>query len=69
MDAEGKPMKKICLIVLLAAVAAGLFAQDIALNPPPAKLGVDVLDAIRMRAAARTFVKRDIPVADLSAIV
>jgi hypothetical protein len=62
-------MKKICLFVLLGVAAAGLFGQDIGLNQPPAKLGVDVLDAIRMRAAARAFVKKDLSAADLSAIV
>jgi hypothetical protein len=36
----------------------GLFAQDIALTKPPAKLGIDVVDAIKARAAAREFVKK-----------
>jgi hypothetical protein len=39
------------------------------LSKPPAKLGVDVLDAIRARAAARDFVQRDVSAADLSTIV
>lgn len=62
-------MKRGFLLILMTVIAAGLFAQDITLSKPPAKLGVDVLDAIKMRAAARTFVKKDVSVADLSAIV
>lgn len=62
-------MRKGFLVLTLALIAAALMAQDIQLSPPPAKLGVDVLDAIRMRAAARAFVKKDVSVADLSAIL
>ncbi len=62
-------MKKTLLILVLALSAAALFSQDITLSKPPAKLGVDVLDAIRARAAARAFVQRDVSVADLSTIV
>ena len=46
------------------AVCAGHHAQQAA-----GEAGLDVLDAIKMRAAARTFVKKDVSVADLSAIV
>jgi hypothetical protein len=62
-------MKRGLLLILMTTLAAGLFAQDIALSKPPAKLGIDVVDAIKSRAAARAFVKKDVPVADLSAIV
>ena len=62
-------MKRSLLIGLLSMIAAGLFAQDITLAKPPAKLGTDVLDAIRERTAARAFVQRDVPVADLSVIL
>jgi hypothetical protein len=62
-------MKKTLIIALLALLAFGVFAQDIALSKPPAKLGIDVLDAIRARAASRAFVKHDVSVADLSAMV
>jgi hypothetical protein len=62
-------MKKTLAIALLGLMAVGAFAQDIALSKPPAKLGLDVLDAIRGRAAARAFVKRDVSVADLSAVL
>ncbi len=53
----------------LLMMAASLFAQDITLQKPPAKLGTDLLDAIRQRTAARAFVQREVPLADLSAII
>ena len=62
-------MKRICLLPLFALFASALFAQDITLANPPAKLGIDVLEAIRTRSAARGFAKRDVSVADLSTIV
>lgn len=62
-------MRKSILLLVLALSAAFAFSQDIALSKAPAKLGVDVLDAIRARSAARVFVKGDLPLADLSAIV
>jgi Nitroreductase family len=62
-------MKRVLFLILMTVVAAGLFAQDITLGKPPSKLGIDVLDAIKTRAAAREFVKKDVSVADLSAIV
>ena len=62
-------MKKISVVLALALGAAALFGQDIALAKAPAKLGIDVLDAIRARAAARAFVKGDVPLADLSVVV
>jgi len=62
-------MKRRSLYVILSLIAAGLFAQDITLSRPPAKLGTDVLDAIRQRTAARAFVQREVPLADLSTIL
>ncbi len=62
-------MKKGFLVLVLAAFAALAFGQDIVLSKAPDKLGVDVLSAIRARAAARAFVKGEVPIADLSAIV
>ena len=62
-------MKNRVLVLVLALGAAVAFGQDIAVSAPPAKLGVDVLDAIRARVAARAFVKRDVTVADLSTVV
>jgi hypothetical protein len=62
-------MRKIYLLPLFALLGSVLFAQDITLAKPPAKLGIDLLDAIRTRTAARGFEKKDISVADLSMIV
>jgi len=62
-------MKRVLFLILMTVAAAGMFAQDIALSKPPSKLGIDVVDAIKTRAAAREFVKKDVSVADLSAIV
>jgi hypothetical protein len=62
-------MRRSYLLPLFALITSAMFAQDITLVKPPAKLGVDVLDAIRMRAAARAFVKKDLSVADLSTIM
>jgi nitroreductase len=50
-------------------VTTGLFAQDIPLKEPPAKIGMDLFDLIKARAAERTFVKRDVPISDLSSIL
>jgi nitroreductase len=62
-------MKTILSVVAFAAMAIALFAQDIPLKEPQAKVGMDLFDAIKARAAERNFVKRDIPVADLSTIL
>jgi len=47
----------------------GIFGQDIQLKQPPAKIGMDLFDLIKARAVERNFVKRDIPLADLSTIL
>ncbi|MFI5367613.1 MAG: hypothetical protein ACHQ1F_01235, partial [Spirochaetia bacterium] len=62
-------MKRVLFSILMTIAAFGLFAQDIALSKPPAKIGLDVVEAIKARSAAREFVKKDISPADLSAIV
>jgi nitroreductase len=62
-------MRKPFLIPALALAASVLFAQDVTLGKPPAKLGVDVLEAIRLRTAARVFVKKDVSAADLATIL
>ena len=62
-------MKKILAILAFAALTGALFAQDIPLKEPPAKLGIDLFDALKTRAAARSFANRDVSVADLSAIL
>ncbi|MGO9413430.1 MAG: nitroreductase family protein [Spirochaetia bacterium] len=62
-------MKRILSIVAFAAMTTGVFAQDIPLKDPQAKIGMDLFDLIKARAAERNFVKRDVPVADLSTIL
>jgi len=70
MPGGGDSSVKIILsIVVLAAVTIGVFGQDIQLKQPPARIGMDFFDLIKARAAERNFVKRDIPVADLSTIL
>ena len=62
-------MKKLSVLVFVVAFAAAAFAQDIQLKQPPGKIGADLFDAIKQRATARGFVKGEVPVADLSAIL
>jgi len=62
-------MKPIFAFVMLGALLAGASAQDISLPSPAARLGVDLVGAIQDRAVARTFVKKDLPQADLSTIL
>jgi len=62
-------MKRALILVLMTVIAGGVFAQDITLTKPADKLGLDVVDAIKARAAWREFVKKDVSVADLSTIV
>ncbi|HVO38435.1 MAG TPA: nitroreductase family protein [Spirochaetia bacterium] len=62
-------MNRILPLVIFAMVTAGLFGQDITLKEPQAKSGLDLLDAIKARAAERKFAKKDIPLADLSTIL
>ena len=62
-------MKRLAVLAVLVAFAAGAFAQDIQLKEPPGKIGADLFDAIKMRATARTFVRGEVPTADLSAIL
>jgi hypothetical protein len=56
-------------IVAFAAMTTAIFGQDIALGAPPARIGMDFFDLIKARAAERSFVKRDVPVSELSAIL
>jgi nitroreductase len=46
-----------------------VFAQDISLARPSAKAGVDLLSAIQNRRVSRTFVKKAVPLTDLSTIL
>jgi nitroreductase len=66
-------MKKL-LILMSATLLALLFggqvlAQDITLMEPQPKVGLDLLDVIKTRVAAHGFVKRALPLADLSTIL
>jgi len=62
-------MRKAIFATMLVLGATVLFGQDIALPEPKAKLGIDLLEAIQARTAARNFVKHEIPLADLSTIL
>ncbi len=62
-------MKKTAFALALALVAAAVFAQDITLPAPATRSGNDLLAAISSRRVARSFVKRDIPAADLATIL
>ncbi|HYW84738.1 MAG TPA: hypothetical protein VFB30_15855, partial [Spirochaetia bacterium] len=62
-------MKTTFSIVVFAALTTAIFAQDIPLTEPKAKIGMDLFDLIKARAAERNFVKRDVPIADLSTIL
>jgi hypothetical protein len=62
-------MKRFVSIALFLAITAGIFGQDIPVAAPTGKIGTDLLDAIRMRTAARQFVKHDLPAATLATIV
>ncbi len=62
-------MKKALFILLIAVSTATLWAQDIALPLPAGKSNVDLIGAIANRKVSKTFIKRDIPTADLSTIL
>jgi hypothetical protein len=62
-------MKTIFSIAVFAVLTVSIFAQDIPLKEPPAKIGMDLLDAVKARAAERNFAAREIPVEDLSTIL
>jgi nitroreductase len=59
------------IIALLFAAIAGMaaFGQDINLPAPKDKIGFDLADAIKARSTSRSFVAKDIPLADLSTIL
>src|SRR5208283_4259226 len=57
-------------VLLLALLIGGkVLAQDIPLREPQAKVGLDLLDVIKARVVAHNFVKRVLPLADLSTIL
>ena len=63
-------MKKAFFILLIAvSLTAAVSAQDIVLPPPAGKSGVDLIGAIANRRVSKTFVKKEIPAADLSTIL
>ncbi len=62
-------MKKTLAAILFLIATVTLFAQDIPLPPPAAKSGTDLIGAIANRRVSKTFVKREIPPADLSTIL
>ena len=62
-------MKILSIVSALLFLGATVFAQDITLPAPATQAGVDVLAAIQNRTVARAFVKKDLPVADLSTIL
>jgi nitroreductase len=62
-------MKRIIAIVATVLAGAVMFGQDISLPAPKDKIGLDLADAIKARATSRSFVAKDVPVADLSTIL
>ncbi len=62
-------MRKIFFATFFVLVAAASFAQDISLPPPAAKSGIDLISAMQGRRISRMFVKKEIPMADLSTIL
>lgn len=62
-------MKKILVVSILVLAATAAFAQDITLPAPASRSGSDLLAAMANRRVSRTFVKKDIPPADLATIL
>ena len=62
-------MKKALVILLLVISAAALSAQNISLPAPATKSAVDLISAIADRKVSKVFIKRNIPIADLSTIL
>jgi nitroreductase len=62
-------MKKALVILLLVISTVTLSAQNISLPAPATKSGVDLISAISDRRVSKTFVKKNIPIADLSTIL
>ena len=62
-------MKRILLVLVLSISVSSLFAQDIRLPTPSGNSGTELLSAIQNRRISKSFVKRDIPAADLSTIL
>ena len=62
-------MKRILMLGMLAAAAMAVSAQDITLPPPAATVGVDLMDAVQNRQAAKSFVKKAVTSSDLATLL
>jgi len=62
-------LKKLFTFMILTGMTATMFGQNIPLAKPQAKIGMDLFDAIKARTSVSSFVKRDVPIADLSMIL
>jgi len=62
-------MKRIFLLTMLVMVVIGVSAQDINLPSPATRLGVDLLSAVQNRQAAKVFIKKAVPLDDLSTVL
>lgn len=62
-------MFKKILILVMFLVPFSFYGKDIALSAPVKKLNVDLIDAINSRVSSRVFVKKEIPVNELSTIL
>jgi nitroreductase len=62
-------MKRFIALAVLALAGLAVFGQDISLPAPKEKTGLDLADAIKARSTSRSFVAKDIPLADLSTIL
>jgi hypothetical protein len=62
-------MKAIFALLFAAIAGMSAFGQDINLPAPKDKVGLDLADAIKARSTSRSFVAKDIPLADLATIL
>jgi nitroreductase len=62
-------MKRFPAVLLMAGMALAAFGQDIGLPAPKAKVGLDLIDALKARSTSRSFVAKDIPLEDLSTVL
>ena len=62
-------MKKMFFAAFFVLLATAAFAQDISLPPPATKSGIDLISAMQGRRISRMFVRKEIPIADLSTIL
>ena len=62
-------MKRFFAVLLTASLALAAFGQDISLPAPKAKVGLDLIDALKARSTSRSFVAKDVALEDLSTIL